>query len=234
VPAKRKQKKRKKNSASFFQKVFLAMKHFGALLKRLLKSFGLFLKHVGLFLQRAGLFLKRFLKSFGLFLKRVGAFLKRVGLFFKRVFIVIKPVLPTLFGGALVFAGLYYTGLERTLTDDLSLAIGFFPAVLLVALISFIPFFSPLLGPGLLIALLAGLLTGEQLAAGRINPFMLLPALFAIDVQIGNRFIPRSFALGETEPETLDAGVPGIFFTRLITVPAAVTAAYFFSFVVFK
>jgi len=209
VPGKRKTKKHKKSSASSRQNVFLALKHFGALLKR-------------------------FFVSFGLFLKRVGAFLKSAGLFLKRVFIVIKPALPTLFGAALVFAALYRTGLVRTLADDLSLAIGHVPAVLLVALISFIPFFSPLLGPGLLVALLAGLLTGEQLAAGRINPFMLLPALFAIDVQIGNRFISRSFALGETEPETLNAGVPGVFFTRLITVPAAVTVAYFFSFVVFK
>jgi len=209
VPAKRKAKKRKRNFTAFFDRVFPAMKRFGALLKRFLVNLGLFLKCIGLFLKHAGLFLKR-------------------------VFIVIRPALPTLFGAALVFAGLYYTGLERTMTDNLSLAIGFIPAVLLVALISFIPFFSPLLGPGLLVALLAGLLTGEQLAAGLTNPFMLLPALFAIDVQIGNRFIPRSFALGETEPETLNAGVPGVFFTRLITVPAAVTTAYFFSFVVFK
>jgi len=203
------------------------MKRFGALLKR----FGLFfLKCGSLFLKYAGLFLKHV----GRFLKHIGSFLKHSGLFLKRVFIVIKPALPTFFGAALVFAALYYTGLERTMTGDLSLAIGYIPAVLLTALISFIPFFSPLLGPGLLVALLAGLLTGEQLAAGLINPFMLLPALFAIDVQIGNKIIPRSFAMGETEPETLNAGVPGVFFTRLITVPAAVTAAYFFSFVVFK
>jgi len=216
VPGKSKIKKHKKSPASSRQNVFTALKDFGALVKRFFVNFGLFLKQVGLFLQR------------------VGVVLKRIGLFLKRVFIVIKPALPTLFGAALVFAVLYRTGLVRTLADDLSLAIGHVPAVLLVALISFIPFFSPLLGPGLLVALLAGLLTGEQLAAGRINPFMLLPALFAIDVQIGNRFISRSFALGETEPETLNAGVPGVFFTRLITVPAAVTVAYFFSFVVFK
>jgi len=229
MPGKNKPKKRKR-SISFHQRFRVAKKDFDSFLNRV----GLFLKHVGAFLRRFAINTVLFFRRVGAVLKRIGLFLQCAGLFLKRVFIVIKPALPTLFGGALIFSALYYTGLVGTMADDFSSAIGTIPAVLLIALVSFIPFVSPLLGPGLFIALLAGLLTGEQLAEGVLNPFMLLPALFAIDVQIGNKFIPPSFAMGETEPDTLNAGVPGIFFTRLITIPAAVTAAYFFSFVVFK
>jgi PTS system glucitol/sorbitol-specific IIC component len=59
---------------------------------------------------------------------------------------------------------------------------------------------------------------------------MALPALLAIDAQIGGDFVPAGLALGEEEPETINAGVPPVLFTRLITVPVAVVAAYFFCF----
>jgi PTS system glucitol/sorbitol-specific IIB component len=76
-------------------------------------------------------------------------------------------------------------------------------------------------------------LVGEQIGQGAINPSLALPALFAIDSQVGCDFIPVGLSLGEAEPETIDAGVPAVLFERLVTGPIAVIIAYFFSFGLF-
>lgn len=154
---------------------------------------------------------------------------------------LVKTVFPVLLGGSFIYAVLGFTGIGSYITQSIDQAMAETAfaetvsvlAAVLVLLVSFIPLISPLIGPGLFITLIVAILSGLLLASGHISPFIALPALFAIDVQIGNKF-PSAFAMGETEPETLAAGVPEIYFTRLITLPAAVTAAYFFSFVVFK
>jgi PTS system glucitol/sorbitol-specific IIC component len=152
----------------------------------------------------------------------------------KRAWPTVKIALPPLITGAVIFVGMNYTGLVRAMVGDLEPVIGFVPAMLALVLISLIPTISPLVGPGLFITILAGILTGEQIAAGAVTPFMALPAFCAIDALIGNKFIPRFFALGETTPETINAAVPAVFFTRLITIPAAVAVAYLFSFILFQ
>jgi len=170
--------------------------------------------------------------------KRIPPLAKRTAQCFlllaKYVWPAVKIILPPLITGALVFAALNGSGLVRAMIDDLAPVTGFVPAALLLLLISLIPVISPLVGPGIIIAVLAVILTGEQIAAGAVTPLMALPAFCAIDVLIGGKIIPRAFALGETEPETIDAGVPVIFFTRLITIPAAVAVAYLFSFILFQ
>jgi PTS system glucitol/sorbitol-specific IIC component len=194
-------------------------------------------------IKQQALFLYRKVKSF---FRKVGSlpwrsiprgiarFCKIVFRAAKWVWPVVKLALPPLFTGAIIFAGLSYTGLIRAMVGDLEPVIEFVPAMVALVLICLIPAVSPLVGPGLLIAILAGILTGAQIAAGAVTPFMVLPAFCAIDAFIGNKIIPRFFALGETAPETINAAVPVVYFTRLITIPAAVAVAYLFSFILWK
>src|SRR4029453_4569736 len=73
-------------------------------------------------------------------------------------------------------------------------------------------------------------LVGGGVGGGKIPAQYSLPALFAINPQVGCDFIPVGLALGEAEPETVEVGVPAVLFSRMVTGPAAVVIAYLFSF----
>ena len=100
----------------------------------------------------------------------------------------------------------------------------------MLSVIIAIPVLSPLLGPGAVIAQIIGTLLGTQFATGAIPAQFALPALFAINPQVGCDFIPVGLALGEAEPYTVEIGVPAVLFSRLVTGPVAVVLAYFASF----
>jgi PTS system glucitol/sorbitol-specific IIC component len=141
-------------------------------------------------------------------------------------FYFVIHVLPVLVLAGGIAALIIRTGLDALIAGNVAPI----PALVVILLLCFIPSISPFIGPGLGIALIAGILTGEQIAAGSVKLVMALPALLAIDAQVGGDFVPAGLALGEEEPETINAGIPPVLFTRLITVPAAVVAAYFFCF----
>jgi len=143
---------------------------------------------------------------------------------------VLKIIAPPVFLCLALFILLFWTGLGDIIGENLSAFLGPVPAVLIIFAICFIPAVSPLLGPGLLIAMAAGVLSGEQIAAGEAGLILGLTALLAIDATLGGSFIQPGLVMGENEPETISAGVPGIVFTRLITVPAAVALACLFGF----
>ncbi|MDR1388409.1 MAG: PTS glucitol/sorbitol transporter subunit IIB [Treponema sp.] len=163
--------------------------------------------------------------------KGVGVF---VGKFFQAgretIDMVIRHILPFMAFISVIIGIVNGTGLGSVIAKGVAPLAGSLPGMLVLSVICAIPFVSPIIGPGAVIAQIVGVLVGEQIAAGAIKPSMALPALFAIDAQVGCDFVPVGLALGEAEPDTVSAGVPAVLFSRLITGPIAVVIAYLFSF----
>ena len=123
------------------------------------------------------------------------------------------------------------TGLGDWLAHLIEPLAGSLIGLLAISIFCAIPILSPVLGPGAVIAQVVGVLLGTRIARGRHrSPQYALPALFAIDPQVGCDFIPVGLALGEAEPETVEVGVPAVLISRLFTGPLSVVIAYFASF----
>lgn len=144
---------------------------------------------------------------------------------------VIKNILPFMAFIALVIGIILYTGIGDWIANLIAPLAGSLVGMLIISIICALPFLSPLLGPGAVIAQVVGTLLGSTLIAnGSIPARYALPALFAINPQVGCDFIPVGLALGEAEPETVEIGVPAVLFSRMITGPIAVVIAYLASF----
>ena len=143
---------------------------------------------------------------------------------------VIRNILPFMAFIALIIGLIQATGIGKFIADRLAPLASSIPGLLLISLVCSLPVLSPLLGPGAVIAQIVGTLLGVQIGQGTINPQYSLPALFAIDPQVGCDFIPVGLALGEAEPETVEIGVPAVLFSRLLTGPVSVVIAYLASF----
>jgi PTS system glucitol/sorbitol-specific IIC component len=150
--------------------------------------------------------------------------------FGRKLYPGLKKIAPPLLLGSILFILLFWTGLGDMIGNELSELTGPVPALLIIFAVSLIPVLSSALGPGLLIVIAAGILAGEQIAGKAATPVFSLAALCAFDAQIGWSFIPPSHVLGENEPETINAGVPAVVFTRLVILPIAVVLTALFSF----
>ena len=142
---------------------------------------------------------------------------------------VIRNILPFMAFTSTLLGIISASGLGDIIANTISPLCGTLPGMLAISLVCSLPFLSPILGPGAVIAQVVGTLLGAQFAAGAIPAQYALPALFAIDGQVGADFVPVGLSLGEAEPETIELGVPAVLFSRIVTGPLAVIIAFVFS-----
>ena len=144
---------------------------------------------------------------------------------------VLRNVLPFMAFVTMLIGVINATGIGNWLAHALEPLAGNVIGLLVLSAICGLPFLSPILGPGAVIAQVIGAaIIGPAIATGAIAPAMALPALFAYDTQVGCDFVPVGLALGEAKPDTIRIGVPAVLISRQFMGPVSVAIAYAASF----
>ena len=160
-----------------------------------------------------------------------------VGIFFnagrRTIDQVVRNVLPFMAFVTMLIGLILYTGIGDLLAQPMGPLANNIIGLLVISAICGLPFLSPILGPGAVIAQVIGVaIIGPQIANGTISPAMALPALFAYNTQVGCDFVPVGLALGEAKPKTIEIGVPAVLISRQIMGPVSVLIAWAVSLVV--
>jgi PTS system glucitol/sorbitol-specific IIC component len=160
-----------------------------------------------------------------------------VGVFFeagrKTIDQIVRNVLPFMAFVTMLIGIILYTGIGQILASPMGPLANNVIGLLVISAICGLPFLSPILGPGAVIAQVIGVaIIGPQIANGTIAPWMALPALFAYNTQVGCDFVPVGLALGEAKPITIEIGVPAVLFSRQIMGPISVLIAWGASFLI--
>jgi PTS system glucitol/sorbitol-specific IIC component len=173
------------------------------------------------------------------FISTIGRAMGRiVGIFFnagrRTIDQVIRNVLPFMAFVTMLIGLILYTGIGDILAQPMGPLANNIVGLLVISAICGLPFLSPILGPGAVIAQVIGVaIIGPQIANGTISPAMALPALFAYNTQVGCDFVPVGLALGEAKPKTIEIGVPAVLISRQIMGPVSVLIAWVVSLFVF-
>lgn len=159
-----------------------------------------------------------------------------VGVFFnagrRTIDQVIRNVLPFMAFVTMLIGLILYTGIGDILAQPMGPLANNVVGLLIISAICGLPFLSPILGPGAVIAQVIGVaIIGPQIANGTVSPAMALPALFAYNTQVGCDFVPVGLALGEAKPKTIEIGVPAVLISRQVMGPVSVLIAWGFSLV---
>lgn len=172
-------------------------------------------------------------------ISNVGRVMGRVvGIFFnagrRTIDQVVRNVLPFMAFVTMLIGLILYTGIGDVLAQPMGPLANNIIGLLIISAICGLPFLSPVLGPGAVIAQVIGVaIIGPQIANGTISPAMALPALFAYNTQVGCDFVPVGLALGEAKPKTIEIGVPAVLISRQIMGPVSVAIAWVVSLLVF-
>jgi PTS system glucitol/sorbitol-specific IIC component len=140
---------------------------------------------------------------------------------------VVRNVLPFMAFVTMLIGLILYTGIGNLLAAPMGPLANTIFGLLVLSAICGLPFLSPILGPGAVIAQVIGVaIIGPQIANGTVAPAMALPALFAYNTQVGCDFVPVGLALGEAKPKTIEIGVPAVLISRQVMGPVSVVIAW--------
>lgn len=142
---------------------------------------------------------------------------------------VLKSVLPFMVFISVLVTLIMASGIGNAMANAIKPIAGTLVGLIIISVICGIPFLSPLLGPGAAIAQVIGVLLGTQIGEGIIPAQYALPALFAINVQVGADFVPVGLSMQEAKPDTIKYGTPAFLLSRCLTGPLAVIVAFLFS-----